>query len=373
MSWKRALMDGLVVSARAFARNGLQCPAEPESIFVLRNNDLGDLLVVTPLFEALRRRFPGAKIIAGIGDWNRDALAGNPFVDEILSLNAPWHNKFSPNLSPPRALAYIYFSREARALRRRNCAAGIDVLGSPYGSLLLMRAMIPWRLGVKGYAGGHRGTQAFVEFDPREHVGRASLKFAQQLGAKDLPSPKPQIYLNAEEEEAGRRVWKEALPNGIAGRPRVVIGPGGGFAEKLWPAGNFADLALRMTRELSASGLVVGGPQDVDAADAIERATGGAFVNLAGKLRLRETFAVLRGANFAVCNSSMLMHACAAFDVHAFVLLGPYFASAVEHAAQWGHEDATAVLGRGPERPSIFGVEETLAEIRRFCENRFPA
>jgi len=46
---------------------------------------LADLLVSTPLFEALRTRFPAARIVAGIGDWNRPILQNNPYVTEVLS------------------------------------------------------------------------------------------------------------------------------------------------------------------------------------------------------------------------------------------------------------------------------------------------
>ena len=61
------------------AAAGWQCPARapagaPRSIFVLRSNDIGDLLAVTPLFEALRRRFPDAWIGVGTGGWNAPCL-----------------------------------------------------------------------------------------------------------------------------------------------------------------------------------------------------------------------------------------------------------------------------------------------------------
>ena len=92
MSWKRHAIETVCQLASRVAPRAARAPDSPRSIFVLRNNDIGDLLVVTPLFEALRHRFPEAKIIAGIGSWNRDVLRDNPHVDEILPLNAPWHN-----------------------------------------------------------------------------------------------------------------------------------------------------------------------------------------------------------------------------------------------------------------------------------------
>src|SRR4051794_11857110 len=92
MGWKRNAFEFLPRVCSAFAPRAAKPPASPRSIFVLRNNDLGDVLVITPLFEALRRRFPRARIVAGVGDWAAPILEGNPNVDEMMSVNAPWHN-----------------------------------------------------------------------------------------------------------------------------------------------------------------------------------------------------------------------------------------------------------------------------------------
>src|SRR5262249_21940553 len=161
--------------------------------------DLGDLLVTTPLFEALRRRFPDAEIVAAVGRWNVPSLRHNPHLSAVLVVDAPWFNKFTRRQMLPRILAYVAFSAQSREIARRAFAAGMDVLGSPWGPLLLLRARIPLRLGVRGYAGGHTGVQRWVEFDAGEHVGRSSLRFAELLGATDLPACRPQIFLSAAE------------------------------------------------------------------------------------------------------------------------------------------------------------------------------
>jgi ADP-heptose:LPS heptosyltransferase len=210
MAWKRSLLEAAVWSIARCVPALAHCPDPPRSIFVLRNNDIGDLLVVTPLFEALRRRFPQARIIAGVGAWAAPVLERNPHVDEVLTLNAPWHNGQVRPQGLDAALRYIATSPEVARLAAARCDIGIDVLGSGFGSLLLMRAGIPWRLGVRGYAGGHSAVQQCVEFDPRAHVGRTALRFAELLGATDLPENRPQLFVEARaaatRRSAGR--WK---------------------------------------------------------------------------------------------------------------------------------------------------------------------
>jgi ADP-heptose:LPS heptosyltransferase len=368
MSWKRTMMEGWVGALAHFAPKRPPGGA-PRSIFVLRNNDLGDLLVVTPLFQALRELFPQAHLAAGIGDWCRDILKHNPYVDEIVPVNAPWHNKFTLPQSVGRSLDYIYRSEEVRTLRARAFDIGLDVLGSPFGSLLMMRAGIPWRLGVRGYAGGHTGTHRRVEFNSREHVGRASLRFAELLGAKTLPLARPQLYLSSEESERASGLWSKVEKTGTKTARRFVLAPGGGFPEKCWPVDRFAALAARLSSELGAVGLIVGGKQDKEAGALIAEGTCGAFVSLAGELSLRETFAVTAGASGVVCNSSVMMHASAAVGVHAFVVLGDYYSSAADHDAQWAHGEFTTTLGRGPGRTAIFDASEVFSVVRGYYDH----
>jgi heptosyltransferase-2 len=312
-------------------------PANPRTIFVLRNNDIGDLLVVTPLFAALRRRFPSARIVAGVGSWNIDVLRDNPNVDEILPVNAPWHNQQLRPQGLASALRYIAGSSEAEALAQAACDIGIDVLGSPQGSLLLMRARIPWRLGVRGYAGGDSAAQQCVVFDGHEHVGRAALRFAELLGATALPENRPQLFLPAKVEEHGA----------------IVVAPGGGFPEKRWPLPSFAALLDRLAPRRV---IVIGG--DGDRVLGAELAAGRVHVeDRTGRATLRETFAIIADAQAVICNSSMAMHAAAAFRKPCAVLLGAHFSDADQHAAQWAYPE-TRVLGRTAGHPAIWTPEE---------------
>ncbi|EDY19613.1 glycosyl transferase family 9 [Chthoniobacter flavus Ellin428] len=339
MSWKRNAIEAACTVASRFAPRADCIPENPRSIFVLRNNDIGDLLVVTPLFEALRRRFPKTRIIAGVGAWNVEVLRGNPHVDEVLPINAPWHNgKIQPQ-NIAATLRYIGRSPEVAALAARKCDIGIDVLGSPQGSLLQMRAGISWRLGVRGYAGGHSAAQQCVAFDAHEHVGRMALRFAELLGATELPENRPQIYPSSKPEQHGA----------------IVVAPGGGFAEKCWPPTHFAALLDRLA---PARVIVIGGPQDSVAGASFAQGRGHVEDHTM-RYSLAELFSVIAGARAVICNSSMAMHVAAAFRKPCLVVLGPHFADAAQHATQWAYPE-TRVLGRTSDHPEICSPEEVM-------------
>ncbi len=359
-----ALTEALVWTAARFAAAEHE-ERKPRSILVLRNNDLGDLLVVTPLFEALRRRFPTAEIVAAVGRWNVATLRHNPHLSDVLVVDAPWFNKFVPRQSLTRILAYIAFSVQARTLARRGFDTGIDVLGSPWGSLLLLRAGIPLRLGVRGYAGGHTGVTLAVDFRPGEQVGRSALRFAELLGATDLPPARPQIFLDRAERWTGEQLWCSRFgPE----RTRVVVAPAGGVAARCWPAESFAALTALLAAEDPAI-VVAGGPRDRALGERVAAAAPSAseVVNLAGHLSLRETFALLAAADLVVCNSSVLLHAAAAFGKPTWALLGPSFPSSRQHDAQWGYPGTCRSLGReAGTREEIYTPAEVFAVL---CEH----
>ena len=58
-------------------------PAKPK-ILVIRRDNIGDLILTTPLIHALRQRFPQAWIGALVNSYNARVLEANPDLDEVF-------------------------------------------------------------------------------------------------------------------------------------------------------------------------------------------------------------------------------------------------------------------------------------------------
>ncbi|HEX4956215.1 MAG TPA: glycosyltransferase family 9 protein [Thermoanaerobaculia bacterium] len=356
-----ALGEPLVALLARLRRGRPVDPRHPRSILVLRNNDLGDLLVITPLFAALRRLFPATHLVAAVGSWGLPVLQGNPHLSETMVVEAPWFNKFVPHQSTLARLRFVLASRAARELRERRFEVGIDVVGSLWGSLLLLSAGIPLRLGVRGYAGGHSAAWRTVRFDPFEQVGRSALRFAELLGARpeDLPPVRPQLFLSPVERSAGEAAWQALSAAG----QRVLVGPGAGLALKSWPVASYRQLVAALAGREGLALAIAGGPGERELGEELA-GLGGNVRNYAGVLSMRETFALAAGADLVIANSSMLMHAAAAFSRPTLVLLGPAFPSARQHDAQWGYPGTCRSLGRETgERAEAATPEEALGAV----------
>jgi heptosyltransferase-2 len=331
-------------------------PNPPRSIFVLRNNDVGDVLVATPLLAALRNQFPDATIVAGVGHWSVDVLRHNPHLSEVAVVDAPWANKYVQGQSLRGRFAYLRASPQLAPLAAKRFDVGIDVLGSAWGALLLLRLGIPYRIGVRGYAGGHAAAQATVDFDPGEHVAQTGLRLAERLGAVVLPEPRPQIFLAHEELRHAESWWQAAPAAGDA--RRVVVAPGGGLPLKRWPADRFAQVTRNIAAQGNAVTVLSGLGEDEAAAE-----IAGGFARVVVP-DLRQTFGIISTADLVICNSSMAMHVAAAFAKPAVVVLGPAFASAAAHQAQWGYRGLSRSLGREPGHTDLTTADEATATAR---------
>ena len=322
------------------------------SIFVLRNNDLGDVLVATPLIHGLKNAFPESNISMGVGDWAKPLLENNPYLDEIIACNAPWHNKQNcrfPANSPKtffEGLLYVLFSKESRYISAKKFTHGIDVLGSRQGSWLMRRGKIPNRFGVKGYAGGDNWCTKYIDFKEDRKVTEAGLEFLNLMNAVVEIDPRPAIYLTKNEVGEAEDVWGKRSEI----TKRIVLAPGGGFPEKCWGDQNFTNLTNFLLKNENYKIYIIGSKEDEKRISANDPSQ---LTNLCGKLSIRQSAAMVSVADFVICNSSLCMHLAGAFSIPSLTLLGEWYDSAELHQKQWGYAEG---IIKGKEKGKVKGI-----------------
>ncbi|MDI3316075.1 MAG: glycosyltransferase family 9 protein [Bacillota bacterium] len=264
---------------------------------------LGDTLFATPALRALRRRFPGAQVTVLAWSSNAELLAGNPAVDRLWEAEGP--------IELPR---WLVTCQEARF----DLAVGLSNVGSWLAAFSGAR----WRTG---FASQSLGLLYNVPVPDRRdlHAVDYALRVAAALGAEPPRDPAPEVYPSPAERRWARRFERRFR---LPGRPLVAIHPGGRFfPQKRWPATYFARLASELERRRGARLLVVGGPDDAEAGEAIldalaERGNGR---NLAGRIGLRRTAALLARADLFVGNDSAPLHLAWAMGTPTLALFGP--------------------------------------------------
>ena len=267
-------------------------------------------------------------------------LENNPYVDDVIACNAPWHNKQNcrfPANSPKtffEGLLYVLFSKESRYISAKKFTHGIDVLGSRQGSWLMRRAKIPNRFGVKDYAGGYNWCTKYINFKEDRKVAEAGLKFIELLNTKVEIEPRPTIFLTENEVTEAEAFWGKNSES----TKRIILAPGGGFPEKCWGDKNFTELTNLLLKNKHYQLCILGSKEDKNRISVNDSSH---LKDLCGDLNLRQSAAMVSVADLVVCNTSLCMHLAGAFKIPSLILLGEWYDSAQLHQKQWGYPEST--------------------------------
>ena len=211
----------------------------PLRILVVRRDNIGDLVCTTPLFTALRQRFPEAWIGALVNSYNAPVLQGNPDLSEIFAYRKLKHREEGDSLLSDLWTRY----RLITALRRQSLDY-IVLAGNAARAMSLARLLRP--KSVVGSAASGTPPDVAIEAGEAKHEVQITFRLAQAFGIGG-PPPAPSVF--PDKEAVGR------LRSEIAARlPRVKrllgIHISARKPSQRWPIERCAELA----RELAGHG-----------------------------------------------------------------------------------------------------------------------
>ncbi len=239
------------------ARRAEKPASKPPRILLVRPDHLGDLLLVTPVLDALKAQAPDAHITMMVGPWSSEIVARHPAIDRLITCPFPGFLR-----APQKALApYIMLFNVARQLAHLNYDLAINLRPDFWwGAALLYLARVPRRLGYALAPGRPFLTHA-LPFQAPEHATTSNLRLVsaglELLGYQALPQPyTPVAYPLHFEPKPEERSWvaEHLLKEGIDKKASiVVIHPGSGAPVKLWRAIAWSHLANTLEQTLTTT------------------------------------------------------------------------------------------------------------------------
>jgi len=208
----------------------------------------------------LRRAYPAARIDYAVSQYALPAVEANPLVDHRIPL-------------PTAKFKFQNVFGLAQLLRRGQ----YDAIFVPDRSAILCLAAFlsgaPYRFGLNSGGRGLLYTHR-VRTSPRDvrHEADIYLDLARRLR---LPTDYAEVEYTppAEDRKAVLKLLEDAK---LIDKPYVLIHPGGGrnpgmtLDLKRWPPPNFAQLAIRLARELGMPVALVGGLGDDPILDSVK-------------------------------------------------------------------------------------------------------
>jgi ADP-heptose:LPS heptosyltransferase len=156
------------------------------------------------------------------------------------------------------------------------------------------------------------------------HRSEYFLAVAKELGISWPARVRLHYQITPEESEQARRLireWKVEPDRQIL----TAIHPGTSrihLEKRRWALDRFIEVGRFVVRQPDAKLILVGGPEEKEAAEAFNKAMAGMFVDLSGRLSLREFAAVLQQCQIAVTNDSAPVHLAGAVGTSVLAIFG---------------------------------------------------
>jgi lipopolysaccharide heptosyltransferase II len=281
-------------------------------ILITRTDRIGDLVLTTPLFKALREKFPKAWIAAVVFLEHREIVQDNPYLDEVILYDKK---------GKERGLwGQFCFSRK---LRSKKFNAVVHGHGTNRMHLAAWLAGIPVRIGYK-----RRASWALTHVHPynkKEGKKQEAEYLFELLGFLNITPPKEVVPFFPVTNRSIRSLENlcvfHKIPHDL---PWIVLNPSASDITKMWPAERFAELVTRIQKYCPSAFLVIGTSQERPIIKKLIKNTSTPVFDLSGKLSLGMLGALLKRSALLVSNDSGPVHIATAVGTSVVSIFGRY-------------------------------------------------
>jgi ADP-heptose:LPS heptosyltransferase len=266
---------------------------------------------------ALKKEFPGSKITCWIKEYNRNLVALNRDIDDVICYDD--FRKAGIGMLIDLVRVGTHDSIIAK-LRKGKFDVCIDDSGYAFTAVTCFLAGIPLRVG--------RNSQGFgflchyeYPYDFNESLTRKKLTLLEPLGifVRNIESFIPTIQVS--EDQLRMAMEKCGLEFGKSNY--FTVQPFGGWEAKSWGIENFAYVVDNFAFKTGLIPVFIGGRNDFAGISRIERIIRMHGCNAAGKFELDESTALIAGAQLHLGIDSFGTHVAEATGVKSLTLFGP--------------------------------------------------
>lgn len=284
-------------------------PLLPHRILVTRTDRLGDLVLSTPVFEALRQRFPKAYLACLTFLENRAVVEGNPYLDEVIL--------YDKKGSERGWLGNLLF---AGRLRKKDFNVAVHLHPTHRMHLVSWLARIPVRVGYRkknGWVLTH-GIED-KKSEGQKHESEYNFDLLKFLGVDPPAEISP--YFPLPERDRTSLLYLLRNHKFDSGKPYIVLNPSASCPSKIWPADRFSELSDRLQKDYGFQTALIGS-QDRRPAARVREFAAMPLADLSGRLSLGMLGWFLKGSRLLISNDSGPVHVARAVGTPVISIFG---------------------------------------------------
>lgn len=286
-------------------------------ILCVRPDNLGDVLMTTPAFRALKQSFPNATLTLLTSSVGAAVASLIPEVDDTIMFDVPW---VATDGEPDPAAVLAMADR----LRKERFDAAI--IFTVQSQNPLPSAMLCYLAGIPRVLSycrenPYRLVSDWVP-DPEvlvatRHEVTRQLDLVSTIGATTTDERLSLTVPPGASERARQELWSAGVD---PTRPWLLLHPGVSEEKRRYPADAFAEAACRLVREQDMQVVLTGSASEREYAESIRATIGSDAYNLAGAFDLPTLAGLITDAPVLIANNTGPVHIAAAVGTPVVVL-----------------------------------------------------
>ena len=294
-----------------FKKRHLPKDFSPKRILIMRSGAIGDVLMTTPAIKAIRQKFPETKIDYLVGEYSKDILENNPEIDEILT--------FDDRIIYEKKLAKVL--RLSKSLKKNKYDLAIVFDKSWMWCVFAFLTRAKLRLGFNRKGEGF-ANNLNIGFDGSMYEVDYNNKLAELLGIKETDR-NMHIYISNKDKELAREIIRKNITKkkiiGIA--PGGAKNPGQVMDSKRPKIEFYADICNALGKDSNI--IIFGSKKDSEAAESLKKLSKIKVIDMTGKLKLKQSAALIGQCDLFITHDNGLMHIAAAMQSPLIAIFGP--------------------------------------------------
>ncbi len=279
-------------------------------ILVIRYRFIGDTILTVPFLRNLKRYYPEAKIDVLVGPQSGEVLKECPYVDELIEFDTTRFHKYDQGKGQTKSFAHYV------SLIRKNHYDTVFILKRSTSSVLLA-----YLSGAKeriGYGGGLKSIllTTNIHWDKEKHEVESTLDV---LRGANIPVVDNHLEAWTTRDEI--ITARALLPK--EQKKYVLIHAAAAHPDKMYPTSSWSKIIATLSDDHGFTPVLSGAPGDNLLNQEIIDLSGVECLNLAGQLSIRESMALYKLMQLAICVDSGPSHLSAAVGTPTLAIFGP--------------------------------------------------
>lgn len=290
-------------------------------ILIIKMWAIGDILMATPMLNAIRAAEPDAHITWLVDVMHAEVLVNHPLIDEAIALDSgSWRRLRRQG----KLIAWVRRTRELNAdMKSRRFDAVINCQAQEWWSYFLCAA--PIRVGLFAWPKMPARRLLYTHAIPKPRLAGLHntdhfLQATSALGYSPT-SKKMTIGESDDEEPFAADFWR--THGLIEGCLTVALAPFSTASNRSIPLEQASAMADWLADEFGAQIVVTCGQREAEEARALATICKRATVAVAAGTTLRQYIGLLRRSDLVIAGDSSPMHLAAAMDVSYVAIFGP--------------------------------------------------